>query len=130
MSEIDHVLAANRAYYEALSARDIKAMTSLWTGSKDDINIAPPLKPVVLSGWDAIKANYLTYWESLADLHVAMESPEIRVNGDTAWLYGVEVARRRLSDGGTEGSRNAGISIFVRRSGRWLMTFHQTTALA
>ena len=77
-----------------------------------------------------IKANYLTYWESLADLHVAMESPEIRINGDTAWLYGVEVARRRLSDGGTEGSRNAGISIFVRRGGRWLMTFHQTTALA
>ena len=130
MNDVDGVLAANRAYYDALSARDINAMARIWTCASEDINIAPPIRPVVHTGWDAIKANYLSYWKTLSELNVSMDEPEIRFNGDTAWLHGIEVARRRLRDGGTEGSRNAGTSIFVRRDGHWRMIFHHTTAVA
>jgi ketosteroid isomerase-like protein len=130
MYDIDELLAANRAYYDALSARDIEAMSRVWTCTSEDINIAPPIRPVVHAGWDAVKTNYLTYWSTLSSLSVSMEESEVRFNGDTAWIHGVEVARRRLRDGGTEGSRNAGTSIFVRQDGRWRMTFHHTTALA
>lgn len=130
MSSVDGVLAVNRAYYDALSARDIDAMARLWTCMPEDINIAPPIRPVVHTGWDAIKENYLAYWKTLSELSVTMDDPEIRFNGDTAWLHGIEVARRRLRNGSTEGSHNAGTSIFVRRNGSWRMTFHHATALA
>ena len=130
MYDVDELLAANRAYYDALSARDIEAMSLVWTCTSEDINIAPPIRPVVHAGWNAVKANYLAYWSTLSSLSVSMEESEVRFNGDTAWVHGVEVARRRLRDGGTEGSRNAGTSIFVRQDDRWRMTFHHTTALA
>src|SRR4051812_25680805 len=111
MTDVDSILVVNRAHYDALSARDIDAMARIWTCTAEDINIAPPLRPVVHTGWDAIKANYLTYWKTLSELNVSMEELEVRLNGDTAWLHGIEVARRRLRDGSTEGSRNAGTSI-------------------
>jgi ketosteroid isomerase-like protein len=130
MTDVDEVLAANRAYYEALSARDIDAMANIWMCTADDINIAPPMRPLVHKGWDVIKENYVAFWNTLFELSVSMDEPEIRINGDTAWLHGVEVARRRLRDGGMEGSRNAGTSIFIRHDGRWRMAFHQATALA
>jgi hypothetical protein len=39
--EIKKLKAANLAYYEALSARDIRAMALVWTCAADNILIAP-----------------------------------------------------------------------------------------
>ena len=43
--EIKKLKAANLAYYEALSARDIRAMARVWTCAGDNILIAPPENP-------------------------------------------------------------------------------------
>ena len=43
--EADKIIAANNAYYMALSARDMDAMAKVWTRANDNILIAPPVDP-------------------------------------------------------------------------------------
>ena len=44
VDEVERVKAANRAYYEALSARDIGAMEQVWSHTAAATNVAPPVR--------------------------------------------------------------------------------------
>jgi len=125
-SDMEAVEAANRSYYAALSARDLRAMEQVWSRSSDDVNVAPPVRPVAHVGWAAVKKNYEAYWSTLEELTVSMEDPAITIEGTAAWVFGTEQARRRTRDGQASGGANFGTSIFVKRDGRWLMVFHQS----
>ena len=128
-SEIDKVKAANDAYYTALSARDHRAMSQVWSLSGDAVNIAPPIRPTAHVGWNAVKKNYEDFWGTLDQLTVSMEKPTIVVKGQVAWVYGIENAQRRTKAGETSGGPNIGTSIFVSEGGRWLMVFHQAALI-
>jgi ketosteroid isomerase-like protein len=122
---MEDVKAANLAYYSALSARDLSAMARLWDQSAEAVNIAPPTRPVAHVGWPAIRKNYEQFWATLRRLTVTMDEASIAVRGDVAWVYGIEQTKRIAIDGTESGGRNYGTSIFIRRDGQWLMTFHQ-----
>jgi hypothetical protein len=129
ISEIDQVQVANRAYYAALSARDLAEMEQVWAKSAQISNVAPPIKPVAHIGWDAIKKNYQTYWATLDELAVSMAEPRVVIHGPVAWVYGIEQANRRMKGGEVSGGPNFGTSIFVNEGGQWLMVFHQTALI-
>lgn len=126
---MDDIQAANQAYYDALSARDLAAMASVWDQSAEATNIAPPIRPVAHVGWPAIRGNYEQFWGSLSSLTVTMSDPIITVRGDVAWVHGIEQTRRIALDGAASGGSNYGTSIFIRRDGRWWMMFHQATVI-
>lgn len=119
------VQAANRSYYEALSARDLTAMEMVWSRRDDDINIAPPVRPSAHVGWAEIQANYRQYWRTLDQLQVTMDAPAVRIVGDVAWVFGVERVRRVGRAGEDFCGTNYGTSIFVKKDGQWVLTFHQ-----
>ena len=87
--DMDAVRAANQSYYAALSARDLPAMEKVWAQSPDDVNVAPPAKPVAHVGWPAIKKNYETFWLTSDEFTISMENPpsgsKDRLLGSTAW---------------------------------------------
>jgi ketosteroid isomerase-like protein len=122
-SEVEAVKAANQSYYTALSAREV------WSQSADDVNVAPPVRPTAHVGWDAIKKNYQAFWGTLDELTVAMENPAVNIEGNVAWVYGIEHAKRRSKDGQVGGGPNFGTSIFVKKNGQWLMVFHQAALM-
>lgn len=128
-SDVEAVRAANKAYYAALSARDLVTMEQLWSRSPDDVNVAPPIRPVAHIGWAAVKGNYEEYWSSLDALNVSMDNPTIKVQGDTSWVFGIAQAARRFKDGRASSGPTFDTSIFVRRGGRWLMIFHQSALM-
>jgi len=128
-SELEAVRAANQAYYAALSARDIGAMEQVWSQSPDDVNVAPPVRPAAHVGWPAIKKQYETFWATLDELTVSMDNPTIKIEGNVAWVYGTEQAKRRPKGGAASAGPNFGTSIFVKRNGRWLMVFHQAALM-
>lgn len=128
-TETEKIRAANQSYYAALSARDITAMEKVWSRSPDDTNIAPPTRPVVSAGWDAIKKTYLGFWGTLDKLAVSMEQPIIKIHGQVAWVHGIEKAQRRSKSGEDQTGTNFGTSIFVNQGGQWLMVFHQAAAI-
>jgi hypothetical protein len=77
-SDIEAVKGANQSYYAVLSARDIHAIEKVWSQSPDDVNVAPPVRPVANVGWATIKKNYGTFWSTLDELTVSMEIPRSR----------------------------------------------------
>lgn len=129
-SDVEAVKAANAAYYAALSARDLVTMEQLWSRSEDDVNVAPPIRPVAHIGWAAVKGNYEEYWSSLDTLNVSMKYPTVKVENDTSWVFGAAQAVRRFKDGRASSGPTFDTSIFVRRGGRWLMIFHQTALMS
>lgn len=128
-SDLDQVKAANQAYYEALSARDLSAMERVWRRSSHDVNVAPPTRPSAHTGWETIKKNYQTFWATLDELTVSMAEPQIVMQGSVAWAYGIEQARRKDKSGQVSGGSNFGTSIFVKEGDRWLMMFHQAALM-
>src|SRR6185437_2578202 len=129
-TDVETVRAANEAYYAALSARDLMTMEQLWSRSPDDVNVAPPIRPVAHRGWAAVRDNYEQYWSSLDALTVSMAQPAIKVEGDVAWVFGTAQAARRFKDGQANSGPTFDTSIFVKRDGRWLMIFHQTALMS
>src|SRR3954470_9180264 len=117
MSETDKVIAANSAYYTALSARDMRAMEQVWTCANDNILIAPPVNPVTHVGWDAIKRNWDRYWALFDEFNVEMENPTVNVNGPVAWVHGIEHSHRRAKTGEITTSSNYGTNIFCNADG-------------
>jgi hypothetical protein len=88
ITAVDRVKAANQAYYTALSARDLAAMERIWAKSAQDVNVAPPTKPVAHVDWDAIKRNYQAYWATLDDLVVSMADPQVVLRGPSPGYTG------------------------------------------
>jgi len=128
-SDLDQVKAANHAYYAALSARDLAAMERVWTATPQDVNIAPPIRPVAHAGWDAVRANYQSFWASLEELTVSMSSPNIHIEGSVAWVYGIEHVTRTVKGGHARVGTNFGTSIFLKQEGCWRMVFHHAAAM-
>jgi ketosteroid isomerase-like protein len=128
-ADTEAVRAANQSYYAALSARDLRAMERVWSQSPDDVNVAPPIRPAAHKGWEEVKKTYQNFWATLDELTVSMDDPSIKVEGNVAWVYGIEQARRRTKDGKMSGGPNFGTSIFVKRGGHWLMIFHQAALI-
>ncbi len=128
--ETEQVLAANLAYYQALSARDLRAMEKIWTCAPDNILIAPPVDPVTYVGWPAIRQNWERYWAQFDELRVAMASPVVNVNGPVAWVHGIETSRRRAKSGAVSKSSNYGTNIFVKHDSGWRMVFHQAALIS
>src|SRR5690349_15162631 len=128
-TDADNVIAANAAYYKALSARDLAAMAEIWTCANDNILIAPPADPVTHIGWDAIKRNWERYWALFDQFKVSMGTPTVNVNGPVAWVHGIETSQRRTKSGKASSSSNYGTNIFVKDDGRWRMVFHQAALI-
>ena len=127
--DMEKVRAANRAYYEALSARDIHAMEQVWSHSSEATNVAPPVRLAAHVGWDAVRKNYQGFWSTLDELVVSMPQPTVHINGSVAWVYGIENARRRTKSGQSSSGPNFGTSIFVKEDGRWAMIFHEAALI-
>jgi len=106
--DIERVKSANRAYYEALSARDISVMEKVWSHTGEATNVAPPIRLAAHVGWDAVRKTYQDFWNSLDELTVSMPEPTIHVRGDVAWVYGIENASRRMKNGQSSSGRNFG----------------------
>ena len=127
--EANKVKAANAAYYQALSARDIHAMEKVWTCAANDVLVAPPTNPVTHVGWEAIKRNWESYWPTFSWFSVSMIVTMVNVNGPVAWVHGIETSHRRTKSGEVTHSRNYGTNIFVNRNGSWLLEFHQAALI-
>jgi SnoaL-like protein len=53
-AEIVNVQAANQAFYEALSGRDMKRVDQIWS-HEPHVSAIHPVSQAVLSGWEAVR---------------------------------------------------------------------------
>ena len=125
-ADINAVKAANQAFYAALSARDIGAMQKVWSSDVDIENIGPFSKTAHV-GWDAIKKRFEETFGNVSELKDSMEQPRIKINGNIAWVSGIEQGESKDKAGTLHSDTNLATNIFEKKAGDWLMVYHHAS---
>ncbi len=114
MSHEAAVLFANESFYAAFLARDIAAMTALWSAHEAICCIHPGWNAI--EGHDAVMKSWASILRSPDAPRIHCRAPRAYVYGDTAFVVCYEVI-----EGGVLVATNG----FVREPGGWRMVHHQ-----
>jgi ketosteroid isomerase-like protein len=121
------VEAANQAFYEAASARDLARMDAIWA-HEPYVTAIHPANQNVDTGWGAVRAGWEKLFGNFTEISVAMPDPQIRVGNEVAWVTGQEQFRGRPSAGEEVSVTLLGTSVFEKSGGQWLMVHHHVSA--
>ena len=117
----DEVLAANRAFFQALESLDLAKMEAIWWHEDWVQSLHPGWDLIV--GWDEVRESWANIFRSTLKMRVAISHPLVHVVGDAAWV----VCRQELTYISEEGFTTAivdVVNIFVRRHDEWRMALH------
>jgi hypothetical protein len=120
IGELDDVLRANRAFYEAFESRDLNAMSDLWEHS-DRVSCTHPGWGR-LEGWAAVSASFYALFDGPAPIQFILTGESAEIVADTAW---VSVDENILGE--DAGATAAGLNLFVRQNGDWRMVVHHSS---
>jgi ketosteroid isomerase-like protein len=125
-ADIDAIKQANTAFYAALSARDAKAMASLWANKPYVVNIGPLSKTIAIGYEDAVSKYWAnTFTNVFSELSASMTSmAQIQTDGKLAWVVGTEIAKGKTKAGATVAFDIFVTNIFEKEGDRWLMVSH------
>ena len=116
--DVDAVLEANQAFYDAFEARDLDAMSELWEHT-DRVVCTHPGSPT-LRGWGLIAGSWYVLFTNNEHLQFIVTNAKGEVDGDIAWV----VCDENIL-GGASGGAVAALNLFARRpGGRWFMIGH------
>jgi len=123
-ADMEKVKAANQAFYEALSARDIKRMEQIWS-HEPHVRAIPPASKEVLSGWEAVRKHWQeAFARRPAQVSVSMKDAQVRGDQNVAWIVGAEQVQGRREGGEAVTSMVLGTNVFEKQGGNWLMVHH------
>ena len=128
LSPGEELVAANRAFDEALSRLDIAAIEALSLQDSHSIAIHPSARDITF-GWDAVRKSWQAVVERFAELSVKLEGPRAVVRDDVGWVTGTEVVSGKRKTGETVTYTALTTNIFEKRNGRWLLSAHLTARL-
>jgi ketosteroid isomerase-like protein len=124
------VHAANSAFYAALEARDLDAMSEVWEHA-DRIVVTHPGWPM-LRGWARVAGSWDAIFRNTGYIQFVLTDEQVTVVGDSAW---VTLDENILQSGTPEsvvgdelsGSRATALNIYVRDSAGWRMVVHHAS---
>ncbi len=116
--ELEGVLAANQAFYDAFEARDIDAMSELWEHSDRVVCTHPGWG--TLQGWGLIAGSWYRLFGNNEHLQFILTNARAEVEGDIGWV----VCDENILGGASSGAV-ASLNLFVRKpGGRWYLIGH------
>lgn len=123
------VMAANTAFYAALSARDSAALAKMYAHENFVMNVSPSGK-LSGPGWLAVEPWTRGIARYYAQLEVKPSDVHVHVNGNVAWVVDTETVSAKLANGQAQNFKLTTTNIYEKIGGRWLMTQHQPTPVA
>ena len=130
-SDIEAIKAANQAFYDALSGRDMNAMEAVWANKPYVVNIGPRSTEIAL-GYDDAVANYWPgAFDQWSEVEVKVTSiAYIHVDGNFASVVGTENAVLQLKDGGEPRESDLFMTnLFEKDGDEWLMISHHAQVI-
>jgi ketosteroid isomerase-like protein len=121
--DVDAVIAANRAFYEAFEARDIDAMSDLWEHGDDVVCTHPGWR--TLHGWGAVAGSWYALFGAGSPIQFILTDERVHGTGDLAW---VSVEENLIGEG--LGGTVAALNLFRRGGSRWRMVAHHGSPVA
>jgi ketosteroid isomerase-like protein len=122
--DVEAIMAADKAFYAALSARDLKGMTAVWAAKPYTVNIGPRSKTMNI-GAEAVAK----YWEGaftfFSELNVTKSNAHVQTDGSLAWVTGNETATLQPRNGGNPLKFETFVThVFEKQGDRWLLVLH------
>lgn len=126
-TDAQQVRAANQAFYDAYSGRNMVLMEKIWA-KKPYSSAVRPGGRTILTGWGAIEENFSRLFSRFTQLTVRMEDATVRVGPQTAWVVGEEKFRGLQRKVDSEVTITVLVTnVFEKQDGRWLMVHHHGT---
>ncbi|MCC6434664.1 MAG: nuclear transport factor 2 family protein [Acidimicrobiales bacterium] len=123
-AELESVLAANAAFYDAFEAADLDAMSDCWEHSERVVCTHPGWPS--LYGWSKVAGSYYAIFSNPTRQQLILTEVHASCNGDTAWVCADENLL-----GPSMGHTVSALNVFVRGAdGGWKMVAHHGSGVA
>ena len=119
------VAAANLAFYQALEARDLATMGTVWLQDDSASCVHPGWHR--LDGWDEIERSWENIFANSRPWTVSCEDVRIAVAGELAWVTCVEVIVPFGAEEGSDAARMQATNLFGRVDGEWRLLHHHAS---
>jgi len=131
-SETEAIKAANQAFYDALSGRDMKAMEAAWANKPYVVIIGPRSKEIGLGYEDAVANYWPRTFDQFSEIDAKLTSiAHIHVDGKFASVVGTESAVLQPKAGGEPRKLDLFVTnLFEKDGDRWLMISHHAQMIA
>ena len=120
-SDKDIVLAANQAFYDAFSNRDLKSMNLLWWQGTTSLCIHPGGE--VLIGWETIRASWESIFKNTNSLEIDLEVIKIEIDRALAHVV-VRETVLQSSRGRSLKAQSIATNIFQKMAQKWYLVHH------
>lgn len=121
LSDKEIVIAANQAFYDAFSNRDLKSMNLLWWLGSTSSCIHPGGE--VLIGWETIKASWESIFQNTSSLEIDIEIIEMEVDRALAYVI-VRETVLQSSRGRSLKAQSIATNIFQKMAQKWYLIHH------
>ena len=122
-SDVESLLNANSAFYQAFEASDLDAMSQLWMHDDDAFCTHPGWG--TLHGWGKISASWFALFQQPHPLQFILTDERAHVLGDVGW---VTVDENVI--GPEAGETVAALNLFERVDGSWRLRAHHGSPVA
>ena len=122
MADVDDLLAANAAFYAAFEARDLDAMSEIWS-HEDHVACTHP-GWATLRGWGAVASSWFALFQGEGSMQFILTAVAGHVEGDVGW---VTCDENLLA--GPQAQTVAATNAFVRVDGGWRLVLHHGSAV-
>lgn len=122
------VALANRAFYEALQARDLAAMDLVWSHGPETTCVHPGWHR--LEGWSEIRRSWQNIFANSRPWSVSCEDVRVRMDGEIAVVACVEVILPFGADEPSDAARMQATNVFAREEGVWRLVHHHASPSA
>jgi ketosteroid isomerase-like protein len=120
-TDLDSVVAANKAFYAAFEGRDLDAMSLLWEHSERILCTHPGWAS--LRGWSQVAASFFALFQNSQHLQFILTKEHAEVAGDVGWVTVDENILQ--ADSATTVSA---LNLFARdRAGDWKLVAHHAS---
>jgi ketosteroid isomerase-like protein len=121
--EIERVLAANQAFYDAHEERDLDAMRAVWEHSDRVVCIHPGWP--ILRTWRHVEESWRRILAGPGRNQFILTNQAVAIDGDLAWVTLDENLVDRSGTGTV-----AATNLFARTGGRWQLVVHHGSPVA
>jgi ketosteroid isomerase-like protein len=125
-ADFESVHATSQSFVAAIRARDIEAMDKVWR-HETYTSFIGPLSTTVVVGWEGVRKAWQMRFGQFDRVTISMNDPHVHINGDVAWVVGIEKVELLRKDGKTIGFDAFVTNVLEKKDSRWLMVAHQST---
>jgi ketosteroid isomerase-like protein len=125
-ADLESVNATNQSFVAAIRARDIEAMDKVWR-HESYASFIGPLSTTVIVGWEDVRKAWQMRFGQFDRVRISITEPHVHINGEVAWVVGVEKVELLRKDGKTIGFDAFVTNVLEKKDSRWLMVAHHAT---